>query len=172
MALITAALLTTLVSPLLFTALALLIGVLAGRWLRSSRPGNRKAAGLVIAGLASLIAGWVWGKFFFISRNIWTSSFVLYTAGLSLLTLALFYWIIDLRGWKRWSFFLVVIGMNAITIWVGQKVVDFEYTADFLVMGAAGNLDASRPLALAFSVLTLKWLFLWFLYRRRIFLRA
>jgi len=62
--------------------------------------------------------------------------------------------------------------MNAITIWVGQRMVDFDYTARFLVMGAAKNLGAIQPLVLAFSALMVKWLFLCFLYRHRIFLRA
>jgi predicted acyltransferase len=96
-----------------FTALAsTLIGVLAGHWLRSGRTENRKTMGFIVAGLITLITGWIWGKFFFISRNVWTSSFVLYSAGWSLLLMALFYWIIDVKGFKKWTFFLVVIGNN------------------------------------------------------------
>jgi predicted acyltransferase len=156
-----------------FTALATtLIGVLAGHWLRSERSMNQKTLGFVIAGLVTLTAGWIWGKFFFISRNVWTSSFVLYSAGWCFLLLAFFYWIIDVKNYKKWTFFLVVIGMNAITIWVGQRLIDFEFTANALFLGFSKYLGILAPIFLALSVLLLKWLFLWFLYRRRIFLKA
>jgi len=156
-----------------FTALATtLIGVLAGHWLRSERSMKQKTLGFIVAGLVTLTAGWIWGKFFFISRNVWTSSFVLYSAGWCFLLLALFYWIIDVKEYKKWTFFLVVIGMNAITIWVGQRLIDFEFTANALFMGFSKYLGILAPIFLTFSVLSLKWLFLWFLYRRRIFLKA
>lgn len=156
-----------------FTALATtLIGVLAGYWLRSKRTQNQKIWGFIVAGLVTLVAGWTWGQYFFISRNVWTSSFVLYSAGWCFLLLAFFYWIIDVKGYKKWSFFLVVIGMNAITIWVGQNLIDFEYTAKALFLGFSKYLGIIAPAFLALSVLLIKWLFLWFLYRRKIFLKA
>ena len=156
-----------------FTSIATtLIGVLAGHWLRSGREPRRKIMGFVIAGLATLAAGWVWGQFFFISRNVWTSSFVLYSAGWCLLLLALFYWVIDVKGYQKWAFPLVVVGMNAITIWVGQRLIDFEFTADALFLGFSKYLGIVAPVFMAFSVLAIKWLFLWFLYRRKIFLKA
>jgi predicted acyltransferase len=156
-----------------FTALATtLIGVLAGHWLRSERTTNQKILGFIIAGLVTLAAGWIWGQFFFISRNVWTSSFVLYSAGWCFLLLALFYWIIDVKGYKKWTFFLVVIGMNAITIWVGQRLIDFEFTANALFLGFSRYLGILAPVFLTFSILMIKWLFLWFLYRRKIFLKA
>ena len=156
-----------------FTSLATtLIGVLAGHWLRSEGKPGKKIMGFVAAGLLALAAGWLWGQFFFISRNVWTSSFVLYSAGWSLLLFALFYWVIDVKGYQKWSFFLVVIGMNAITIWVGQRLIDFEFTADALFLGFSGYLGIMAPVFLAFTVLAIKWLFLWFLYRQKIFLKA
>ena len=156
-----------------FTSLATtLIGVLAGHWLRTGRTENQKTVGFIVAGLITLIAGWVWGQYFFISRNVWTSSFVLYSAGWCFLLLALFYWIIDVQGYKKWTFFLVVIGMNAITIWVGQRLIDFEFTANALFLGFSKYLGMIAPVFLAFSTLFIKWLFLWFLYKRKIFLKA
>jgi len=156
-----------------FTALATtLIGVLTGFWLGSNRSPERKTSGLLYAGLLTLAAGWLWGQFFFISRNVWTSSFVLYSAGWSFLLLALFYWIIDVRGYKKWTFFLVVIGMNAITIWVGQRLIDFEFTADALFLGFSSTLGIIQPIFMACVVFMLKWLFLWFLFKRKIFLKA
>lgn len=156
-----------------FTALAsTLTGVLAGHWLFSNRTEKQKIAGFIIAGIILLISGKIWGLYFLISRNIWTSSFVLYTAGWSLLLMAAFYWIIDVKGYRKWSFFLVVIGMNSITIWVGQRLIDFKYTSNFLFLGLSKHMGIIQPVFLALSVLFIKWLFLWFLYKQKIFLKA
>ncbi len=157
-----------------FTALATtLMGVLAGHWLRSpARAEKKKIYGFLMAGVVTLFLGWLWGQFFFISRNVWTSPFVLLTGGMSLLLLALFYWIIDIKGYKRWTFFLVVIGMNAITIWVGQRLIDFEFTANAVFFGFSKYLDIIQPVFMALAVLMVKWVFLWFLYKKRIFLKA
>jgi len=155
------------------TALATtLLGVLTGHWLRADHSPQRKTIGLLAAGVVSLVLGYVWGKFFFLSRNIWTSSFVLYAGGWSLLLLALFYWVIDVKGYRKWAFFLVVIGLNSITIWVGQRCLDFSFTAGFLFDGALRYAGVIKPVLAAFSVLTLKWLFLYFLHRHKIYLKA
>lgn len=79
---------------------------------------------------------------------------------------------IDVKGYKKWSFFFVVIGLNAITIWFGQRAIPFEEIAIYFVGGAAGFTGKLEPLVLPFSTITLKWLFLWFLYRHRIFLKV
>jgi predicted acyltransferase len=156
-----------------FTAIAsTLIGVLAGYWLRSERTPNQKTIGFIIAGVVSLTAGWIWGQYFFISRNVWTSSFVLYSAGWCLLLFALFYWVIDVQGYKKWTFFFVVVGMNAVTIWVGQRLIDFQFTTEALFKGFSNYLGILAPVFLALCVFLLKWLFLWFLYRQKIFLKA
>ncbi len=148
-----------------------LLGVLAGHWLGSNRSGARKAAGLTVAGLVCLITGYVWGLFFPIIKIIWTSSYVLYAGGWSLLLLALFYWLIDVKGYKKWTIFFVVIGMNPITIYFLQSFVGFDGIAEFFLVGISERAGLFKPLVLAFGALTVKWLFLWFLYRRRIFFR-
>jgi predicted acyltransferase len=156
-----------------FTAFSTtLMGVLTGHWLRTRHSPERKIIGLLVAGLTSVILGHIWGKFFFISRNIWTSSFVIYAGGWSLLLLALFHWVIDVKGYQRWAFFLVVIGMNSITIWVGQRFIDFTYTAGFIFDGMLQYAGVVKPVLGAFSVLMLKWLFLYFLHRHKIYLKA
>ena len=150
-----------------------LLGALAGCWLRSDRPGgNRKAAGLAIAGVASLAVGLAWGQIFPIIKIIWTSSYVLVAGGLSLLLLALFYWIIDVRGHRKWAFFFIVIGMNPITIYFTQRFLDFGNISEFFLGGAAAHAGMFEPLVLPLGVVLAKWLFLWFLYRHRVFFRA
>jgi predicted acyltransferase len=156
-----------------FTCIAsTLIGVLAGHWLFSKRTERQKALGLIFAGVALVVFGWIWGQFFLISRNIWTSSFVLYTSGWCLLLMALFYWIIDVKGYKKWTFFLVVIGMNSITIWVIQRIIDFQFTTDAVFLGVSQYLGVWQPVFITFCVILIKWMFLWFLYKQNIFLKA
>ena len=89
-----------------------------------------------------------------------------------MLLLALFYWIIDVRKWRSWAFPLVVIGMNAITIYLGQRFIDFDKTASFFVKGALKFVPSAEPILWALSVLLVKWLFLYVLYRKRIFMRV
>jgi predicted acyltransferase len=149
-----------------------LLGALAGQWLRSARSAAVKTLGLAAAGLACLAAGWAWGLSFPIIKNLWTSSFVLFAGGWSLLLLALFYGVIDGLGWKAWAFFFVVIGANAITIYVGQHFFDFpKFTAMFF--GGLYRISGEyAPAGTAASVLAVKWLFLYILYRNRWFLRV
>ncbi|MHC4911404.1 MAG: acyltransferase family protein [Planctomycetota bacterium] len=148
-----------------------LFGALAGHWLRSKHSGNRKAAALAIAGIICVFAGYIWGASFPVIKNIWTSSYVLVSAGYSLLLLALFYWVIDVKGYKKWAFFFIVIGMNAITIYYIQWIVSFDTVAAFFVDGIAQWAGSAKPLILACGTLAVKWLLLLFLYQRRIFLK-
>ena len=149
-----------------------LLGVLAGHWLRSKRPPNRKATGLALAGAASLLMGFAWSFNFPIIKKLWTSPFVLFAGGWSLLLLALFYWIIDVQGYRRWSFFFTVIGVNAITIYVASKLFDFGTITTIFVHGFINDLGPVKPLFWAVSVMMTGWLFLYFLYRKKIFLKV
>jgi predicted acyltransferase len=148
-----------------------LLGALTGYWLRSTYSGNRKCIAMAAAGLLSLIAGYAWGTCFPVIKNIWTSSYVLVAAGYSLLLLALFYWLIDVKGYRRWALFFIVIGVNPITIYALQWVVDFERVAGFFVKGLADCSGAADLLILALGALMIKWLFLLFLYRRKIIIK-
>lgn len=155
--------------PAICTAL---LGALAGHWLRSDRSGSRKAAGLALAGVASLIAGLIWAQFFPIIKILWTSSYVLFAGGWSLLLLALFYWVIDVRGYRKWAYFFVVIGMNAITIYFLQRFVEFDTIAEFFLGGIVKHAGLIAPLLLPFGALMIRWLLLHFLYRHRVFLKV
>jgi predicted acyltransferase len=150
-----------------------LLGVLAGHWLRSGKYSpNRKVLGLAAAGVVSLFVAWVWSFNFPIIKNIWTSSFVLCAGGWSLLLLALFYWLIDVRGFTRWSFFFKVIGMNAITIYLVDRLFDFGIIANIFLHGLLPHFGRYQPLVWSCSVVLTMWLFLYFLYRQKIFLRV
>ncbi len=149
-----------------------LLGVQAGHWLRSDRSPNRKTLGLVIAGVASLLVGFIWSFNFPIIKNIWTSSFVLFAGGWSLLLLALFYWVIDVKGYRRWSFFFKIIGVNAITIYVAWHLFKFGTITTIFVHGFIHHLGPAEPIFWAVSVYMTGWLFLYFLYRKKIFLKV
>jgi predicted acyltransferase len=149
-----------------------LIGSLAGLWLRSDRSGSRKAAGLAVAGLACVVIGYLWGFVFPIIKIIWTSSYTLFSGGLCLMLLALFYWIIDVKGYRKCTIFFVVIGVNPITIYFLQRFVDFGGIAEFFLSGLAAHAGQIAPLVLPIGVLAIKWLLLWFLYRHKIFFKV
>jgi predicted acyltransferase len=149
-----------------------LLGALAGQWLRSERSAIRKVLGLLAAGGACLVVGYSWGYVFPIIKNLWTSSFVLVAGGWSLLLLAFFYGVIDALRFRWWAFFFVVIGSNAIFAYMAEKFVDFHYTSNFLLGGAARYAGAYAPVILASGVVLLKWLILLYFYRKKLFLRV
>ena len=155
--------------PAIATAL---IGLLAGQWLKSSQPEQKKSAGLALAGLACLALGLAWSPFFPIIKKIWTSSYVLFAGGMSLLLLALFHWIIDVKGWWKWSFPFIVIGMNPITIYMLSAIIDFTPVATFFVGGITHALPDEKQFILALSSLLIKWLLLYYMYTKKIFLRV
>jgi predicted acyltransferase len=158
-----------------------LLGVLAGQWLRSGYGAFLKTIGLAVAGGVCLAAGMGWSEYapdpikFPVIKLLWTSSYVLIAGGWSLLLLALFYGIIDGLRFRSWAFFFVVIGANAITIYVAHDIVNFSYTANFLFHGLidwSGRTYDFDAVALAISILAVEWLFLYVLYRNRVFLRV
>jgi predicted acyltransferase len=106
-----------------------------------------------------------------IKRVVWSSTYVTWAAGWSLLLVALFYWVIDVRGYRRWAFFFVVIGMNAITIYLLADIVNFDHIAKLLLQGVADHAGPLQPLVLPLGVVGVEWLLLWFLYRQKVFLR-
>jgi predicted acyltransferase len=149
-----------------------LLGVLAGHWLVSSRGPWIKAAGLLLGGLACLGLGILWGRDFPVIKILWTSTFVLVAGGWSLLLLALFYTIIDVIGLRAWSFFFVVIGVNAITIYIASRIIPFSQISQFLFGGAARLSGSFGPVLLAIGTLAIEWLLLLHLYRNKLFLRV
>lgn len=151
----------------------ILWGSLAGNWLRSSQPAVRKAAILALSGFICILLGYFWGLYFpIIKRVVWSSSYVTLACGWSLLLMAIFYWVIDVKGYKKWAFFFVVIGTNAITIYFLQDVVNFHQIAELFFKGISDFSGMLEPLILPLGVIAIKWLFLLFLYRHRLFFKV
>ncbi len=145
--------------------------MLAGHWLKSGRSDWAKAGGLLLAGIMCLVAGTGWGTVFPVIKNLWTSSFVLIAGGWSLVLLAVFYTIIDVLKLRRWAFVFSVIGANAITIYVAPRFIDFDHMASWFFGGLAQVSGDWKNVVLSGGVVLLQWLFLYVLYRNRIFLR-
>jgi predicted acyltransferase len=172
-----------------FPAIAtLLIGILAGEWLRSDREDGRKALGLVIAGIPLLVLGLLLDRFFPINKNLWTSTFVLFTGGFALLLFAVCYWVADVRGWRKWATPSLVFGRNAILAYAVAALVS-EVSTDFDFHDSTGRthtvhgwfygryfIPHASPInaSLAFAVVFVALIFLIMLpfYRRKIFLRV
>lgn len=159
--------------PAIATALC---GVLTGEWLRSNRNRSQKAAGMLLVGVAGIIAGEAWGVWFPINKNLWTSSYVLFTAGCALLCLAICYWVIDVklhRGW--WSRPFLIFGSNAIAAYVVSEVLGgtfrwkdriFQHTFAFIKPPGFASLLYSL------AIVGVCFLPVWWMYRKRIFLKA
>ncbi len=190
--------------PALVTTIS---GVLTGTWLRSVPPasagevlsasskqtppaaagGTDKALGLFFAGTVLLAAGWTWSLVFPLNKSLWTSSYVLYTSGLALLTLGFCYYLIDLKGYKRWAKPFVIFGVNALALFVFSgilarlmgmiklagpdgKEVTLQQWIFNLYLFAFSPINASLAYAVSYILF---WLFLmWLLYRRRIFIKV
>ncbi|MBI82377.1 MAG: DUF5009 domain-containing protein, partial [Planctomycetaceae bacterium] len=154
-----------------------LIGVLAGHGLRSGARPSTKLQGLVVTGLLCLATGWVWSEWigFPMIKHIWTSSMALWAGGWSLLLLAFFYGLIDVVRIDRWAFPLVVIGTNAIAIYLAVHFIPFREIAKTFVGGLARHCDSFctdlGAVLVAFATLLLVWMILYHMYRRKIFLR-
>jgi predicted acyltransferase len=166
-----------------------LLGVLTGHWLRSEKSPGMKAIGMLCAGIFGVMAGEVWNVWFPINKNMWTSSFVLFTGGFALVFLALFYWMLEIKKWRgAWTMPILVFGMNAIAGFVADALVygpGYTFTvksatgapiswhdaaqAKLMSLGAS---PANASLAYSMAAVLFCWILLWLLWRKRIFLKV
>ena len=161
--------------PAVVTAL---IGMFVGDYVRrSGDTGGRKAAmllaGAVCLAAAGLVVAYGFGAWSMpINKKLWSTSFTLVVGGYSVALFALFYWVIDVKGFQKWTFFFRVIGINSITIYMARKIIPFRDISLFFLGGAASLLPAAwaEVLVMAGS-LAVCWLFLLFLYRKNVFLK-
>jgi len=149
-----------------------MLGVMAGHLLRSEKSGRAKTLWLLAAAAACLILGLIWDIWFPIIKHLWTSSFVLFSAGLCYLLLALFYLIIDVWGFKKWAFGFVVIGTNAIAVYMATRVFDFRRIGSIFVGGLDRWCGNWNPFIHAVAGLAVIWLILWWMYRKKAFIKV
>lgn len=157
--------------PAVVTAMT---GIFTGEFVRGKNgTGYRKVGVMLLASAVLLFVGYAWGMLFPINKNLWTSSFVCFAAGWSLLLFALFYLVIDVMQWSRWSFFFRVIGMNSITIYLVQQFLDFHKPVRTIFGGALSLLpEQYYPLGYWCCYVAVCWVFLYILYRNKIFLKV
>jgi predicted acyltransferase len=151
-----------------------LLGILAGSLLKNSPlTQQKKALRLAITGIIFLVLAQIWNFDFPINKNLWTSSFVLNVGGISLLLLSVFYYIIDVLGYKKWAFFFRVIGMNSILIYMSGRFINWEYTTNgfFQWLGQLVG-DPFNVVVMAICYVMVKWAFLYFMYKKNVFLRV
>lgn len=151
-----------------------LLGIMTGSFIKNGNASQtKKAITIFIAGIISVVIAQLWNIVFPINKNLWTSPFVLQVGGISLMLLSVFYYIIDVLGYKKWAFFFKVIGMNSILIYMSGMFIDWGYTSKAF-FGWMAQL-AGKPfdiVLVVLSILIVKWLFLYFMYRKKIFLRV
>lgn len=155
----------------------MLLGLIAGQWLKDRESAKKTIDQLVIAGLAAMALGWLLelGGICPSVKKIWTPAWTLFSGGWCFLFMAAFYAVIDVAGFKRWAFPLVVIGMNSIAMYVMAHTFDNFFSkaltthfgkAPFLVLG-----EPLRPLLHGAGMLLILWLILLWMHRRKIYLR-
>ncbi|HMI78324.1 MAG TPA: DUF5009 domain-containing protein [Ferruginibacter sp.] len=151
-----------------------ILGTLAGDIFRNeSLPDQRKLGNLILAGVTCLGIGLLWSLHFPINKHLWSSSFILVTGGMSFLSIALFYWIIDILKYRKWTFFFVVIGMNSLTIYMAYRFIDFNHTSRLLFEGLYINTaEKWHPVFESLGALAIVWVFLYILYRLKIFVKV
>ncbi|ULQ52972.1 acyltransferase family protein [Flavihumibacter fluvii] len=161
----------------LFTQLPALcltiMGSIAGDFLRNAAiTPYGKLKKILLYGLVCIGIGLVWNLHFPINKRLWSSSFIMLTGGMSFLFLAFFYWVIDVLQLKKWAFFFVVIGMNSITIYLAYHFIDFGFTSKLLFEGLYVNSqEAWHSVFQSLGALVLVWVFLYILYRKKIFVK-
>jgi predicted acyltransferase len=151
-----------------------LLGILAGTLLKNeTMSGEKKSLRLLITGIIFIALALLWNIDFPINKNLWTSSFVLNVGGISLILLSVFYYIIDVKGYKKWAFFFRIIGMNSILIYMSGHFINWDYTNNgfFQWLGQLIG-DPFNAVILACTYVLIKWAFLYFLYKKNVFLRV
>ena len=167
-----------------------LCGILAGHWLRSTRTRFEKVGGLFFAGAIAVTVGWAWHFFFPINKSLWTSSYVVFTAGMALQLLAVCYWLVDIKGYKGWAKPFRIFGTNALALFffsgVLARLLTDKHWQLMRANGKMGNLQTfifdhffaswATPInaSLFYAIVYIFfWLFLmWLLYRKNIFIKV
>lgn len=150
---------------------SVMLGVFAGQILLSNRTEMKKAGMLALIGIFCVLAGKFWGIWFPIIHQLWTSSLVLFAGGLSFLLLSAFYLIIDVWGYRKWCFFFVVIGMNAIAVYVATHLFDFTLIGNVFVGGLAKWVGPWNEFIQASASLCVIWLILYWMFRMKTFIK-
>jgi len=162
------------ISTALPTFTLTILGAWAGDILRNSKTSSSfKIKYLTIIGVSGIALGLIWGLHFPIIKKLWSGSFVLVTGGASFLIMVLFYWLIDVKNFSKWAFPFKVVGLNSLLIYYVYRFVDFNFTSWFLFSGFYEYANKQwHEVYQTFGGLVLVWLFLYFMYRKKLFIKV
>jgi predicted acyltransferase len=152
-------------------ASSVLLGVLAGRLLMMPYAENKKVWMLAVAGAGCILLGLLWSTVFPIIKLLWTSTFVLMGGGFGFLMLALFYWIIEVKGFRRWAFFFTVIGMNSISVYLATMLFDFRQIGNIFIGSLLSRIQPWDDFVSASVALAVIWLILYWMYRTKTYVK-
>ena len=144
-----------------------------GELIRSEKyTGNRKTVMMLIGGAFLAVVAFVGNFFVPINKMLWSSTFVCAVGAYSLIMMAIFYYIVDVKGWQKWTLVFRVVGMNSITIYLAQRIISFSGINKFFFGGLAGLCsEAVGEVILDAGFVVVCWLFLYFLYKKKVFLK-
>lgn len=156
--------------PAVVTAM---LGMFTGELIRSEKTtGERKTLMMVVGGVVLAVVAWLGNYFVPINKMLWSSTFVCAVGAYSLLMMALFYYLIDVKGWQKWTLVFRVVGMNSITIYLAQRIISFSGINKFFFGGLAGLCSEQvGEVILDAGFVLVCWLFLYFLYKKKVFLK-
>jgi predicted acyltransferase len=150
-----------------------LSGIITGKFIKNEKfSGIKKTIWMFVVGLLLVGLSLIWNIVYPINKEIWSSSFNVLTIGLSIAILSIFYFIVDVKGLKKWTFPFVLIGLNSITIYMANRIIDFSYTSEFFMSGIMNLVGDFSRVFLLIGVVLLELLLLYFLYKRKIFLKV
>ena len=154
------------------SAVITLAGAITGSaFKKENKTSNKKVISMIALGVILVIIALLWHQVYPINKEIWSSSFNVLTIGLSLIFLALFYFVIDVHKKARWAFPMVLIGLNPIFIYLAHRMVEFKYTSGFLFHGFIQMSNNYGSVVLITGVIMLQMVLLYFLYRQKIFFK-
>ena len=133
---------------------------------------KRKLIYLLAIGAAMVAIGWIWGIWHPVIKKLWTSSMTLVSSGYCFLLMALFYYLIDYKGWKKYSGWLKVYGMNSIVAYMLTMCVNFSCIGHSLLHGLQPYMGEYYSVVLTLSNVGIIYFILWELYKRKLFLRV
>ena len=148
-----------------------LSGLFAGEMLRSKLPREKTARNILLVGIAFIAVGLILNIFHPSVKKIWNSTFVLLSSGICYVLLALFYWIIDVKGYTKWGFPLKVIGINAITAYVLSHVIDFPEVAKYVLFGFDQYMGVYYDAFATVGGFAILYLLLWYMNKNRTYIK-
>ena len=153
-----------------------MLGMFTGEFVRLPEEkcsGGKKTLWMLGAAAVLIAVGLLWSLSLPLNKKLWTSTFVLVVGGISVALYALVYYLVEVKGWTKWTFFFRVIGLNSITIYMLQRIVPFGEVSGFFLNGTAGLLpEAWGAVLLAVGYILVCWLLLYFLWKKKVFLKV